>query len=202
MNLSFLSDNLFLRDVKIYALVLLLAGLSWGLVETFRFGYQTGDGSLEAPKHSADYFSKGYLRKDLNEQGQLKSELASQYILHYSDDDTTHMDKPVLTLYNADPAVPPWVVKSEKGILTNKGADLLLEGKVFIDRAQAKGVKAMMIRTTQLRVKPKISYAETDEWAELLSPPHRIEGKGMQITFKKPINLKLLSNVKSRYVLN
>lgn len=202
MNFSFLSDNLFLRDLKIYTLVVVLAAISWGLVELFRFEYQTGDGSLEAPKHSADYFSKGYLRKDLNEQGQLKSELAAENILHYSDDDTTHIDKPRLTLYNTDPAIPPWVVKSEKGILSADGENLLLQGKVFIDRAKAEGVKQMNIKTTNLRVKPKISYAETDERAELLSPPHRVEGKGMQITFKKPINIKLLSNVKSRYVLN
>lgn len=202
MKISFLSDNLFLRDVKVYALVLLLAASSWGLVEIFRAEYQSGDGSREAPKHSADYFSNGYLRKDLNEQGKLKSELSAETILHYSDDDTTHIDKPVLTLYNTDPSIPPWVVKSEKGILSNKGEDLLLEGKVFIDRATAKGVKQMNIRTTNLRVKPKTSYAETADWAELTSPPHRIEGTGMQITFKKPINIKLLSNVKSRYVLN
>lgn len=202
MNLPFLSDNLFLRDLKIYALVLLFAASSWGLVELFKVEYQTGDGSQEAPKHSADYFSKGYLRKDLNEQGLVKSELAAESILHYSDDDTTHIDKPTLTLYNTDPAIPPWVVKSEKGILSAGGENLLLEGKVFIDRAKAEGVRQMNIRTTNLRVNPKTSYAETDEWAELLSPPHRVEGKGMQVTFKKPINIKLLSNVKSRYVLN
>lgn len=202
MNLSFLSDNLLRRDFKIYTFVLLLAAISWGLVEIYRVEYQTGDGSIEAPKHSADYFSKGYLRKDLNEQGQLKSELVAESILHYSDDDTTHIDNPKLTLYNSDPTVPPWVIKSEKGILSANGENLLLQGKVFIDRAKAEGVMQLNIRTSHLRVNPKTSYAETDEWAELLSPPHRVEGKGMQLTFKKPINIKLLSNVKSRYVLN
>jgi lipopolysaccharide export system protein LptC len=202
MNFSFLSDNLLLRDLKIYALVLLLAALSWWLVEIFRFEYQTAAGSLDAAKHSADYFSKGYLRKDLNEQGRLKNELSAQSILHYSDDGITHIDKPMLTLYNADPAVPPWVVKSETGILSADGENLLLKGKVFIDRAKAKGTRQMNIRTSNLRVQPKASYAESDEWTELISPPHRTEGKGIQITFKKPIYIKLLSNVKSRYVPN
>jgi lipopolysaccharide export system protein LptC len=202
MNFSLLTSNFFFRDLKVYALVLLFTAISWGLVELFRFEYQTTEGSLEAPKHSADYFSKGYLRKDLNEQGQLKSELSAHNILHYSDDGTTHIDKPKLTLYNADLAIPPWVVKSEKGILSADGENLLLQGKVFIDRDAAKGSRQMNIRTSNLRVKPKMSYAEGDEWAELLSPPHRVEGKGIQMTFKKPIYIKLLSNVKSRYVLN
>lgn len=202
MNYSSLSTSLLLRDIKIYAGVLILAVVSWGLVELFRYEYQTDDGSREAPKHSADYFSTGYLRKDLNEQGRLKSELSAQSILHYSDDGITHIDKPKLTLYNTDPVVPPWVIQSEKGILSADGENLLLQGKVFIDRAEAAGTRPMNIRTSNLRVKPKISYAESDEWTELLSSPHRVEGKGMQITFKKPINIKLLSKVKSRYVLN
>jgi lipopolysaccharide export system protein LptC len=202
MNFSFLSDSLLRRDLKVYALLVLCAVVSWGLVELFRFEYQTDDGSRNAPKHSADYFSKGYLRKDLNEQGQLKSELSAQTILHYSDDGTTHIDKPMLTLYNTDSAIPPWVIKSENGILSADGENLLLQGKVFIDRAKAAGVRQMNIRTTHLRVQPKISYAESDEWTELISPPHRTVGKGIQITFKKPIHIKLLSRVKSRYVFN
>lgn len=202
MNFSFLSDQQFLRDLKIYTLVLLLAAISWGLVEKFRFSYQTEEESAEAIKHSADYFSKGYLRKDLNEQGQLKSELSAQGILHYSDDGTTHIDKPQLTLYNTDTAVSPWVVKSETGILSADGETLLLQGQVFIDRAKAEGVRQLNIRTSNLKVLPKTNYAEGADWVELISPPHRTEAKGIQITFKKPINLKLLSNVKSRYVPN
>lgn len=202
MNFAFLSNNLFLRDLKIYMLILMLAAMSWGLVEIVRFEYQTEEESPEAVKHSADYFSKGYLRKDLNEQGRLKSELSAQSILHYSDDGITHIDKPMLTLYNTDPALPPWVVKSETGILSADGENLLLQGKVFIDRAKAYGIRQMNIRTSNLRVQPKISYAESDEWVELISPPHRTVAKGIQITFKKPIYIKLLSNVKSRYVLN
>jgi lipopolysaccharide export system protein LptC len=202
MNFPFLSDQLFLRNLKVYALVVLLAAMSWGLVELVRIQYQTEEAALETAKHSADYFSKGYLRKDLNEQGQLKSELSAQSILHYSDDGTTHIDKPLLTLYNTDPTIPPWVVKSEAGILSADGENLLLQGKVFIDRANAKGSRQMNIKTSNLRVQPKISYAESSEWTELISPPHRTEGKGIQITFKKPIYIKLLSSVKSRYVLN
>jgi lipopolysaccharide export system protein LptC len=202
MNFSFLSNNLLRRDLKIYALVLLLAASSWGIVEIFRVEYKTDAELHEAPQHSADYFSNGYLRKDLNEQGQLKSELSAQNILHYSDDDTTHIDKPKLTLYNSDPSIPPWVVQSEKGILSADGENLLLQGQVFIDKAAAKGSRQLNIRTTNLQVKPKISYAEGDEWVELISPPHRIEAKGIQMTFKRPIHINLLSRVKSRYVLN
>jgi lipopolysaccharide export system protein LptC len=202
MNFSFLSDNLFLRDLKIYAFVALLAAISWGIVEMVRSQHQTHETTVEVVKHSADYFSKDYLRKDLNEQGRLKSELSAQSILHYSDDGTTHIEQPKLTLYNADPAIPPWVVKSETGILSPDGEDLFLKGKVFIDRAKGTGTSQMIIKTSNLRVKPKISYATSEEWAEIISPPHRTESIGIEITFKKPIHIKMLSRVKSRYELH
>lgn len=202
MNRSFFSNIQFRYALKTYALVGLLAVASWGLVELFRFEYPVDDSSRNAPRHSADYFSQGYLRKDLNEYGRLKSELSARTILHYSDDGTTHIDKPQLSLYNTDSAIPPWIIKAEKGILSADGETLLLQGQVFIDRAKATGVRQMNIKTSHLRVQPKISYAESAEWAELVSPPHRTEGKGIQMTFKKPIAIKLLSSVKSRYVLN
>jgi lipopolysaccharide export system protein LptC len=201
MNWPFLTNQLFLHNLRVYLLVFILAGLSWWLVEIFRFDYQV-DKEVEAAKHSADYFSKGYLRKDLNEQGLLKSELSAESMLHYSDDGMTHIDKPHLILYNADRQIPPWVVKSDFGILSADGKNLLLKGNVFIDRAQAQGVRQIKIITSNLRVQPKISYAESDDRAELISPPNHTEGTGIQITFKKPIYIKLLSKVKSRYVLN
>lgn len=195
------SQQLFLRSLPTYLLVLVLAGLSWWLVEVFRVDDQLNT-EVEAAKHSADYFSKGYRRKDLDENGQLKSELSAVSMLHYSDDGITHIDKPSLTLYNADNQVPPWVVKSDFGVLSADGKNLLLKGKVFIDRAQATGVRQIKIITSNLRVQPKISYAESDDKAELISPPNHTEGEGIQITFKKPIYIKLLSKVKSRYVFN
>ena len=94
---------------------------------------------------------------------------------------------------------PPWVIKSETGILSGDGKDLLLNGKVTIDRAKAEGVSQLTINTSMLKVKPETSYAETNEWAELISPPNKTTGTGMKLTFAQPIHLQLLANVKGKY---
>ncbi len=200
MKYSLISNKLFLQNARTYVLALILAGLSWWLVEVFQLPDEVTDKTKKSSQHSPDYFSKGYLKREMDEQGVLKSKLFAKEMYHYSDDGVTHMVEPVMTLYNADS--PPWVIQSETGILSVGGEDLLLNGKVFINRAKAAGVKALGIETSNLRVKPKENYAEGDEWAKLTSPPQWSEGVGIQMVFKKPISLKLLANVKSYYEIN
>lgn len=200
MNYSFTSNRIFLQNIRIYTLALVLAGLSWWAVEIFKLPDEVTNETIAQPKHSLDYFSKGYLKKEMDEQGVLKSELFAEEMLHYDDDGVTHMIKPVMSFYSAD--APPWIVKSETGTLSVDGKNLLLNGQVFINRNKAENVKQLTIETTNLRVKTEENYAEGDEWAKLSSPPNWAEGIGIQMVFKKPISLKLLANVKSYYELD
>jgi lipopolysaccharide export system protein LptC len=149
------------------------------------------------PAHSPDYFSKGYTKWDMSDLGRPKSKLLADEMVHYSDDGTTHMVNPLMSFYNEE--APPWVVQSETGIVSADGKDLWLNGKVIVDRAAAEGVRALRINSSNLKVKPETSYAETDEWAELISLPNRTTGVGMKLVFSQPIHLELLSNVKGHY---
>lgn len=183
-----------LRENKIYLYLTIIALISWWLVKL------TGVDEIypgQVPAHSSDYFSKGYIKWEMNELGMLKNKLLADEMIHYSDDGTTHMLNPLMFFHNEK--TPPWVVKSETGILSRDGKDLLLNGKVTIDRAKAEGVTQLTINTSMLKVKPETSYAETNEWAELISPPNRTTGTGMKLTFVEPIYLQLLSNVKGKY---
>jgi lipopolysaccharide export system protein LptC len=107
------------------------------------------------------------------------------------------MVNPIMFFHNEK--TPPWVIKSAIGILSGDGKDLLLNGKVAIDREKAKGVTPLTINTSVLKVNPETSYAETNEWAELISPPNKTTGIGMKMTFVQPIHLQLLANVKGTY---
>ncbi|MGZ5057039.1 MAG: LPS export ABC transporter periplasmic protein LptC [Methylobacter sp.] len=168
--------------------------MSWWLVKL------TGSNEVwrvAVPPHSPDYFSKGYTKWEMSEVGRPKSKLIADDMTHYSDDSTTHMVNPLMFFYNE--RTPPWIIKSEAGVLSADGKDLLLNGKVDVDRAAAKGVRELKIHTFNLKVKPETSYAETDEWAELISLPNWTTGVGMKLTFAEPIHLELLSNVKGNY---
>ena len=183
-----------LRENKIYLCLGVVALISWWLVKL------TGVDELyhgQVPAHSPDYFSKGYTKLEMNELGTLKNKLLADEMIHYSDDGATHMVNPIMFFHNEK--TPPWVIKSETGILSGDGKDLQLNGKVIIDRAKATGVSQLTINTSMLKVKPETSYAETNEWAELNSPPNKTTGTGMKLTFAPPVHLQLLANVEGKY---
>ena len=156
---------------------------------------ETYHGSVS--EHSLDYFSTDYKKWEMDEQGILSKQVLSEKMQHYSDDGTTHMTNPLLFFYNKKTL--PWQIKAATGILSGDGKLLLLNGKVAIIREQAQGIRPLTINTTSLRVQPDNNYAETDAWAELISPPNRTTGTGMKLTFAQPIHLQLLAHVKGHY---
>lgn len=181
-------------EYKHYLYIVIIAAASWLLIKL------TGMDEAEraaVPAHSADYFSKAYSKWEMDERGKLSSKLLADKMVHYSDDGTTHLDNPVMFFYNEQ--TPPWIIKSETGLRSADGKNILLNGKVTVDRAGAEGVRQLKINTTNVRVKPEISYAETDAWAELISPPNVTTGTGMKLTFREPIHLELLANVRGKY---
>ncbi len=183
-----------IKDNFGYLCLLIFAGVSWWLVKL------TGLDDFNriiAPAHSPDYFSKGYTKLEMNELGRPKSKLSAEKLIHYSDDNTTYMTQPVMFFYNDK--TPPWIIKSDTGVLSADGKDLSLNGKVYVDRAPAKGARELKIHTSNLKVKPETSYAETSEWAELISPPNWTTGIGMKLIFAEPVHLELLSKVKGSY---
>ncbi|MFZ9610559.1 MAG: LPS export ABC transporter periplasmic protein LptC [Methylococcales bacterium] len=191
-----------LRDYKLYLYLLVVSSISWWLVEiTGLIEIMHG----QIPPHSADYFSKNYTKWEMNEFGLLKNKLIADQLTHYSDDATTHITAPVMFFYNEKPtpwattSAPPWVVNSETGILSADGTDLHLNGKVNINREKAIGFSALTINTSELKVNPQTSYAETKEWAELISPPNITTGTGMKMNYSDPIHLELLAKVKGHY---
>lgn len=183
-----------LTENKFYLYLAIIAVISWWLV---RLTGLDQIGRAVVPAHSPDYFSKGYTKWEMNELGRLKSKLLADELIHYTDDGTTHLDNPLMFFYNEK--TPPWVVKSETGILSADGKDLLLNGKVNVIREKAEGVRELKINTSNLKVKPETSYAETVEWAELISTENWTTGTGMKMVFADPIYLELLSNVKGKY---
>jgi lipopolysaccharide export system protein LptC len=186
-----------LKDNIGYLCLIILAAISGWLV---KLSGSDDFNRIIAPQHSPDYFSKGYTKLEMSELGRLKSKLNAETLTHYSDDSTTHMTKPVMFFYNDK--TPPWVIKSDTGILSGNGKDLMLNGKVYADRAAFRNTRELKIFTSDLKVKPETSYAETNEWAELISLPSWTTGIGMKLVFAEPIHLELLSHVKGSYEKN
>ena len=183
--------------MRVIVVLILLVMATWFLADYFE---EKESKKVAIADHTPDYFSSGYYKKEMDVSGKIKNELTADKMIHYGDDGTTHLENPVMTLYN--PSLPPWVIKSEQGVLAADGDNLLLSGKVFISRDGTKNRRPFKINTSELKVKLSVSYAETKQWAEIIDTPNRTEGVGMQATFKRPVKVKFLSRVKGRYEVN
>ena len=182
------------RENKEYLFLTLLGVLTWLLA-----GISTHQETmhLEVPLHSADLFSTGYTKIEMDEYGLVNNKLVADRMTHYGDDNTIEMDKPMMTFYSE--GTPSWSIRSETGLLSSDRKNLFLNGKVFIVRQEDGGNRLMKVNTSNLRVKPNENYAETDDRAVLITPSDRVSGTGMKVFFKDPVYLELLSNVRSKY---
>ena len=148
--------------------------------------------------HITDRFAVSYSKIMLDEFGQPKNKLYADFAVHYSDSAETELTKPQLIVKKGD--LPPWIIRSSSGIITDDGQLLLMQGQVNIDRAGAENVREVNIETSNLRIEPKRSYAETDEWAELITGLDTISGVGMKLFYQEPLYIELLANVKGSHV--
>ncbi len=151
----------------------------------------------EAAPHSADFFSVGYAKWQMNEQGNLSSHLTANKMTHYSDDGTTHLENPLMFFYNSPN--PAWQIQAEMGKLEKVGETLWLNGDVKIERAASSQGRELMIHTSNLQVFPKTSFAQTSEFTELKSGNNITTGTGMKATFSVPVHLELLAKVHGSY---
>ncbi len=150
--------------------------------------------------HTPEYYSTGYYKKEMDQNGLIKNELVADKMVHYSDDGTTHLENPIMTLFNQDK--PMWVIESEGGILESDRDNLLLTGQVVINRAKSKRNRPFKLTTSELKVKLSTNYAKTNQWVEIKDSQSRTVGVGMKATFVEPVKLKFLSRVKGRYEVN
>lgn len=146
-----------------------------------------------------DSFSVGYYKKEMNTNGAIQRELYADKILHYKDG-ITHIEQPIITLHNRN--TPPWVIQSKAGVLAADRDNLLLSGKVFISRTQTDTLNPLKINTSELHINLPQSYAQTEQWSQIIDGTRTTEGIGMQATFARPIKVKFLSKVRGRYAIH
>lgn len=151
----------------------------------------------EAAPHSADFFSVGYKKWEMNQNGDLGSHLTADKMTHYSDNGTTHLENPLMFFYNAPN--PAWQIQAESGKLEKGGETLWLNGNVTIERTATSKNRELIIHTSNLQVLPKTSFAQTSEFTQLKSGNNLTTGTGMKATFSAPVHLELLANVHGNY---
>ncbi|MBM4227931.1 MAG: LPS export ABC transporter periplasmic protein LptC [Gammaproteobacteria bacterium] len=106
------------------------------------------------------------------------------------------MAHPHIEIYNGGES--PWQVVAERGLVKSDNEVILLQGRVEIWRVNARGVREYEILTSELRVFPKVQYAETDKVATIKGPATVTRTRGFRANFEHN-RLELLERVRTRY---
>lgn len=175
--------------------VIAVAAISWQLVQ--QEPRKSGSISKSGPRE-IDYYVTGLDVTRMTIAGKPANRLRAETLRHYTDDDTTELEKPHLTVYQAD--APPWEVDAEQAWVSADGSLVLLSGDVLIERAGDADNRPMRIRTRDLRVQPEQDYAETDEKVRVESESDWLNAVGMQAWLRPPSRLKFLSQVTGYHV--
>lgn len=124
--------------------------------------------------------------------------LTGDTLWHFTDDDTTELDTPHLTVFQDDE--PPWEIDAEQAWVSADGSLVLLSGEVIIERAPGIETPPTTIITSNLRVQPREDYAETDEAVRVESESDWLDAIGMRAWLRPPSRITFLSDVKGSYV--
>ncbi|MCB1787821.1 MAG: LPS export ABC transporter periplasmic protein LptC [Chromatiaceae bacterium] len=187
------------RFRPLLAMLLVLGALfSWWLVDRVEESTAPGDAGPSQGPREIDYYVTGLDATRMTAAGVPAHRLRTPQLRHYTDDDTTELEKPRLTVYQDER--PPWEVASERAWMSGDGSLLLLHGDVLIERAGDAQNAPLRMTTRDLRVQPREDYAETDEKVRVVSDAHSVDAVGMQAWLRPPSRVKLLSEVKGLYV--
>lgn len=154
------------------------------------------DATLARQGHEPDYYLVEMVRRTMNREGGLQSVLSAEQVFHYPDDDTTELAHPHMEIYNGEPN--PWQVVAERGLVKADNEVIFLQGRVEIWRIDEKGRREFEIITSELRVFPKVQYAETDNAAIIKGPATVTRTRGFRANFEHN-RLELLQRVRTRY---
>jgi lipopolysaccharide export system protein LptC len=147
-------------------------------------------------RHDVDYFVDNFSATTLNPEGQPRFKLNAEKLWHYPDDDTTHLQMPLLTsLYTER---PPTLTSAQTGMLSSRGDDVFLYDEVRILRPASAGFGEQRFATDYLHVVPDRDWAETDQSVVMTNQYNVIRAVGMELD-NKARTVKLLSRVRATH---
>lgn len=147
-------------------------------------------------KHTTDFYMEAYDAIIMNEQGLPSHRIISPKLVHYTDDDTTEIEAPYITMYHEKGL--PWKITAKRGWIAAKNEHILLSGDVLINRSKGPENEAMTLETERLRIRPDDDYAETDTKITMHTEKQLTIANGMRAYLARG-QIQLLDKVKTHY---
>ena len=132
----------------------------------------------------------------LDGQGKIRFVMSAKKMLHYPDNDTTHLEAPRLASFTAE--YPPLRMTALNGEISHKGDDIFLRNDVIIVRPEYANRSEMTFTTNYLHVLPNKDMVITDQPVTMVDARTRLNAVGMELDYNAR-TIKFLSHVKTIY---
>jgi len=123
--------------------------------------------------------------------------LAATRMVHFPDDDSTHLDQPRFRSLEA--GRPPVSVRADRGLVSSEGQHIYLYQDVVVvqEREESRG-GPLTVTTSSLHLIPDKDFAETRDPVTITEARTKLQGVGLELDAQTRV-LKLLSEVRGRY---
>ena len=154
---------------------------------------RTHDGKM---RHDPDYMVDNFSATRVGPDGVVRYMLSARRMVHYPDDDTTHLDAPKLV--NFGKSNETITVTSKTALLSSNGENAYLTDDVRLVRSAYADKSELTMQTSWLHIIPDDDIAKTDKPVKIYDANTLITSVGLEFNNKTRI-LKLLSNVRGKY---
>jgi len=175
-------------------LLSLLAALSFWLESKVQPPSAPRDGS---ERHDPDYIVENFRALRLGPDGEPRYQLAAPRMVHFPDDDSTHLEHPHLTQF--DPKRAPITVTSGRALVSGNGEVVEFFDAVRIVRSAYARESELTVTTEYLRAIPEKHLAQTDKAVRLQNASGEVNAVGLELNTEERV-MTLLSNVRGTYV--
>jgi lipopolysaccharide export system protein LptC len=183
-----------MRNLIISTLLIISVALSsWSIFVSNRTPLISHPKSERLP----DAFMEDIVALILNKQGTPALKVVAPKMVHYSNDDATEIQNPIVTIYHHSPN--PWKIHSDFAKTVQGISQILFWSHVVIHHLQDQENPTTTMQTTALTVFPDKQVAETDQPVTILQPDSTVEAVGMTADINDG-TIKLLSKAKGEYV--
>ena len=176
------------------ALLALLAALTFWLNHIAQPTTTPSDGNT---RHDPDYIIENLVAVRTQADGSAQYQLEAKRMLHYPDDDTTHLENPRILSF--DGKHPETTIVADTALMSSEGKTVDFNGNVRANRAASSTRSAMALTTEHLRVIPDDDVARTDSPVTIVDANARLTAVGLELDNKSQ-TIKLKSKVRGSYV--
>lgn len=142
------------------------------------------DGARPPRDRLPDYTVSRFSAVETDAAGHPSRHLTAETLRHYAAEDVSELEQPRLALYQTEG--PPWLARSNQGLVLAGGDQVRLMGNVQLDREASQDARPAHLATERIDIWRQQGLAETDLPVRIISDGDTLDANGMRLWYQEP----------------